>query len=155
MTRILYSLILITAVLMTGCAALPQKTPAATPALPVITDEWTLTMNLSGGIMGLMRSVEVTSEGNYTVIDERTKNKAEGKLSGDELEKLNGIIKSAMLKASNTPDSSVCSDCFVYDIKIQSGGESLTVRLDDMALPNSGMEDLAVFLRELIESALQ
>ena len=155
MTRILYSLVLITAVLMTGCASLPQRTPAATPALPVITDEWTLTMNLSGGIMGLMRSVEVTSEGNYTVVDERTKNKAEGKLSGDELKKLNGIIKSATIHASNTPGVSACADCFIYDIEIQSGGENFTIRLDDMTLPASGMEELAVFLRELIESALQ
>ncbi|MFN8381068.1 MAG: hypothetical protein U0V02_03965 [Anaerolineales bacterium] len=154
MLRILYPFVLIAALLVTGCAALPQQTPAATPALPVITNEWSITMNLSGGIMGLMRSVEVSSNGNYIVADERTKNKAEGKLSADELNKLSSIIKSATLHTSNTPGVSACADCFIYDIEIQSGGENFTVQLDDITLPASGMEELATFLRELIDSAL-
>jgi hypothetical protein len=159
MFRIIYPFVLIIALLVTGCASSPTNTPinipAATPALPVITDEWTVKMTHSGGIMGLMRSIEISSDGSYTVTDDRTKKEITGKLTGSELTKLSGVVTSAKLVPSDMPGVSACADCFIYDIEIRSGEQKLAAQLDDISLPNSGMEDLVTSLRELMDSALK
>lgn len=155
MIRIFSLIALIVILLVAGCAPSPQAAPAATPTLPVLTNEWTIRMIHSGGIMGLMRSVEVSSDGSYTVVDERKQDKATGKLAADELKKLGSIIASAKLNTTNIPGGGVCADCFIYDIEIQSSGKNLTVQLSDITLPDSGMEELVAFLRRLIDSALK
>lgn len=105
--------------------------------------------------MGLMRSVEVSSNGIYTVVDERTNNKATGQLADEDLTKLRDAISSANLNPPKMPDGSVCADCFIYDIEIQSGGKVFKIELNDINLPDSGMENLVTSLRGLISSALE
>ena len=104
--------------------------------------------------MGLMRSVEISSDGNYTVIDDRTKKDVKGKLSESELETLSGVVTSAKLTNSDEPGS-VCADCFIYELEILSNGKETTIQLDDITLPGSGMEALVTYLRELMDSALK
>jgi hypothetical protein len=158
MFRIIYPFVLIIALLVAGCVSSPTNTPinipAATPTLPVTTDEWTVKMTHSGGIMGLMRSIEVSFDGSYTVTDEHAGKAVSGKLTEEELAKLTELITDAEFIASEKPGG-VCSDCFIYDIKIQSSGKNLSTQLNDISLSESGMEDLVISLRELIDSALK
>ncbi len=155
MIRIFSLIALIVILLVAGCAPSPQATPAATPTLPVLTNEWTIRMIHSGGIMGLMRSVEVASDGSYTVTDERSKSNVTSELNEADLATLRGLVSNVELRSPEDSRPSVCADCFIYDIEIQSGGKNLTVQLSDITLPGSGMEELVDFLHRLIDSALK
>lgn len=154
MNRILFLLILIAVLLSTGCASFARQTAAATPGLPELTDEWTIKMIHSGGIMGLMRSVEVSSDGSYTAIDERGNKTVTGDLSKNELAKLTGIMTRMKFTAAEIHEG-VCADCFIYDIEIISNGEKFNIQLDDMTLAESGMEELVSSLRTLMDTALK
>ncbi len=155
MLRTIFPFVLIIALLVAGCASFaPTNAPAATPTLPAIADEWTVKMTHSGGIMGLMRSIEVSSDGSYTVADERAGKAASGTLTEEELKKLTKLITGTEFIASEKPGGA-CADCFIYDIEIQSSGKNFATQLDDISLPESGMENLVTFLRELIDSALK
>jgi hypothetical protein len=48
-----------------------------------------------------------------------------------------------------------CADCFIYDLEIQENGKNFAVQLNDISLPNSGLESLVTYLRGLIETALK
>lgn len=155
MSRIVYAFVLITALLVAGCASSPTNTPAATPAQPTIADKWTVTMTHSGGIMGLMRTVEVSSDGSYTVTDERSKSKVISELNETDLVMLRKLVSNVEVRSPEDSRPSVCADCFIYDIEIQSDGKNFTIQLNDLALPDSGMEGLVAFLRGMIDSALK
>jgi hypothetical protein len=155
MSKIIYAFALIVALLVAGCASSPTNTPAATPTQPAIEDEWTVTMTHSGGIMGLMRTVEVTSDGSYTVTDERSKSKVIRELNEADLATLHELVSNVELRSPEDSRPSVCADCFIYDIEIQSNGKISTIQLSDITLPGSGMENLVSFLRGLIDSALK
>jgi hypothetical protein len=110
-------------------------------------------MTQSGGIMGLLRSIEVSSDGKYAVIDERAGNTVTGELTNEELATLHDLIAGFEFAAPKIP--AVCADCFVYDVEIESGGKKMIVKADDVALPDSGMESLVDFLRSIMDSALK
>ena len=155
MFRPSYLFILVFALLVSGCGATPPTTaPAATPTLPTVTEQWTLKMTHSGGIMGLMRSIEVSSDGIYTVTDERTNKTASGELSKDEIAAMTKMVADAQNITSEKPEMT-CADCFIYDIEIQSNGKKFAVQLNDISLPESGMKDLVTSLRELMDAALK
>ncbi len=154
MTRILFPIILMVALLTNGCTSVTAQPAAATPALPSSANEWTIKMTHSGGIMGLMRSVEVSSEGSYTVKDKRSNKTISGNLSKNEISRFTGIVTATERTAMEKPEG-VCADCFIYDIEIQIDGEKFSVQLDDMNLSESGMVELVSSLRELMDSALK
>jgi len=155
MFRKILPLILIIALLSTGCTVSPTIIPAATPTQPGITAEWVVKMTQSGGIMGLMRSVVVSSKGNYTVTDHRTKKEVTGRLGQIELVNLNESITKAKLPSPEKPTIGICTDCFIYDIEIINNSEVFTIQMNDISLPDSGMEDLITFLRDLTNMALK
>lgn len=150
--RSIFLSVLIIAFLVSGCSSSPKT---ITSTLPVTKDEWTVKMTHSGGIMGLRRSVEVLSDGSYTIIDERASQTITGKLFDNELTSLREVIAGSEYVAMEKSSASMCADCFVYDLEIQGGGKKFIVKLDDTTLPESGMETLVMFLRGLIDSALR
>ena len=140
------------ALLLSSCSS-SSKTITAT--LPVAgNDEWTVRMTHSGGIMGLMRSVEVSSDGNFTVTNERENQTVAGKLSVEETATLAEIIANTKYVTLEKPGMSVCADCFIYNVEIQGSGKKFAAQLDDISLPDSGMETLVTFLRAVINSVL-
>lgn len=153
MMQKIFPFILIIILLITGCSSSSSPTTISA-TMPVTDNIWTVKMTHSGGIMGLMRSVEVSSNGNYIVTDERTKQTITDKLPADELATLNKLVTNAEYATAQKPVPSGCADCFVYDIEMQGGGKKFAVQLDDISLPGSGMELLVTFLRELIDTAL-
>lgn len=141
---------LLFAILFSGCAQPSSSTPYTPPTLE---KEWSVKMTLSGGIAGLMRNIEVRSDGSYTVVDERANTSVDGMLAGDELAQLEEMISILEVSAARNP--STCADCFVYDIEILSGGQKMIVSADDVTLGDSGIATLAQFLREIMDSALK
>ncbi len=164
MLRTVFLSVFAAAFLVAGCASSPAATeadvpaatpvPASTPTL-MVADEWTIKMTHSGGIMGLMRTVEISSDGSYTVIDERINKTVSGELSESELAELQEIVASLDYNTGQKPNPGGCADCFVYVLEIQGTEKNLNLQLDDISLPESGMETLVKFLRELIDSALK
>lgn len=151
MLRTIFLSVLATALLVSGCASSPKN---VTSALSVLEGEWTIKMTQSGGIMGVMRSVEVYSDGGYVITDDRSKQTFTGKLSEEEFAKFKEIVASSKYASMDKPGTGRCADCFVYDFEIQ-GSSKFIVPLDDVSSPDSGLETLVIFLRELIDSALQ
>lgn len=160
MTRMAFTFFAALALLVSGCspaATTVAVTPtlASTPSLPAADEGWAIRMTHSGGIMGLMRSVEVSSDGSFTVTDERAGKTVTGKLADNELAQLSELIAASENAAMQGPGLGVCADCFIYALEIQSGENKLIVQLDDITLPESGMETLVKFLRGIMDAALK
>ncbi|MFM8874714.1 MAG: hypothetical protein ACKOGC_01485 [Anaerolineae bacterium] len=140
---------ILTAALLIGCKGSSQEIYYTPPALA---EEWTVNMTQSGGIMGMMRSIEVASDGNYVTTDERAHTSVTGKLTEQELSQFEGLVSSFNFTPPEI--SAVCADCFVYDIEIQSGGQKMILKTEDISLPDSGIEPFVDFLRRIMDEAL-
>jgi hypothetical protein len=148
------------AALLAGCsqtaAAYPNpETEVSKSSLPSLDGEWTIKMTHSGGIMGLLRSIEISSNGKYTVTDERSNQTVSGELAAEGLTKLMDVISSSEYIPSSGHDGWVCADCFIYDLEIHGSDSNLTIQLNDISLPESGMAPVVRHLRGLIDSALK
>ncbi|HET7143300.1 MAG TPA: hypothetical protein VFI68_04690, partial [Anaerolineales bacterium] len=123
--------------------------------LPSMEGDWTISMTHSGGIIGLSRSVEISSNGKYIVTDDRSGKRVAGELASGELSVLKNIVINSEYLLMESRQPSGCADCFVYDLAIQGIGKKFSVQLDDISMPDSGMETLIIYLRNLIDSALK
>jgi hypothetical protein len=155
MPRITFALVLI-GLLLAACQPLtmaapqsPLATPTAAPA------QWTtLRMDQSGGIMGLHRSVEITSAGRLTATDERTKQTVTLQLSKEQMADLQKLISAASYVTPEVP--MVCADCFVYEMSIERGtGKPWMASVDDTSIADSGLAPLIEYVRTLMEKALK
>ena len=161
MKRSIFLYVFFITLLITGCSAstpepLIKSTPESPrPNLPSLDGNWKIKMTHSGGIMGLARSIEVLSDGKYTVIDERASKTITSELTADELSKLKEQVASSEYIPASQPDGRGCADCFIYDLEIQAGGEKFNIQLNDINLPTSGLGTLVTHLRGLIESVLK
>ena len=136
----------------------PLNTPKTEPLkskLPALDSVWTIRMKHSGGIMGLSRSIEISSDGKFTVVDERTNKTITGEYSFDELSKIKEQVSTSEYIAESEPNSMACADCFIYDLEIQGDGRKFSAQLNDISLPNSGLKPLVDHLRGLIDTALK
>ena len=162
MLRTVFLYTFLVTLLVSGCARSAAPAPAQTPTsaplksnLPELSGKWTIHLTHSGGIMGLLRSMEISSDGKFTVVDERAGKTVNGELSVENLAKLKKEVASSKYMQPIQPDGMVCADCFIYDLAIQGNDEKFAVQLNDISLPDSGLESLVDFLRNLIESSLK
>ena len=139
-------LLIILAVFIMGC-----KGEEKTYSSPTLSEEWTIKMTQSGGIMGLRRSIQVASDGSYLIVDERAQTSVTGTLPEQQLSELKDLTNN--LKFTSPENRAICADCFVYDIEIESGGKKMILQVEDISLPDSGIEALVTFLRGILESA--
>ena len=157
MFRSFFLFILLTALLVAGCSPSltpePINTSLPTPKANAI--DWPIKMIQSGGIMGLLRSIKISSDGKYTITDERANKTVTGELKANELSKLNQIISETRFASSSGPKSSVCADCFIYTFETQGGGKQTSYQADDITLPTSGLEPLVTYLREKMDNELK
>jgi len=163
MSRTIFLSGLLIILLITGCSPFSTSEQLKTPTLeltksnlPSPNGEWTsINMTHSGGIMGLSRSIAISSDGTYTVTDERANKTIAKKLSANELTELNKLIASSKSITTNGPRQSGCADCFIYNLEIQGDGKNFSAQVDDVTMPKSGMEPLIIYLRGLVDSALK
>ena len=99
--------------------------------------------------MGLSRSVQIDSTGIYTVKDDRTEETFKGQLSEEELADLSYEVNSARYVPEKTPHG--CADCFIYDLQIMSDTGKFSAQVDDISIEESGLSDLVMYLRGIIE----
>ncbi len=154
MSRRILAISFLAVLFFSGCSISKTETPRS--SLPTMESNWVVvSMTHSGGIMGLSRSIEISLDGKYTVTDERDGRSISNQLGTDELTKLKEIITNSEYIVMESPQPSGCADCFIYDLVIQGSGKGFSVHLDDISLPDSGMETLVTYLRELIDTALK
>lgn len=161
MKNILLWCVLLFSILLAACgkAAPTQQSlpsPAPLPTLQQIsslTGKWTVSMRLSGGIAGLSRSIEISSDGAVVAKDERNGKTAKRQLTSDELTQFADLVKSASFK-SQGGGLTGCADCFNYNIEISSNSEKFTTQFDDTNLSDSGMGPVAEYLRKLMSQML-
>ena len=147
MVRLLICITLLGALFLSGCASVSTPEP-----LPTLENEWTIKMIHSGGIIGLSRSIVISSNGTFTVIDERTEQRKEGQVSEEELANLTERV--ASIKYSSNTTQSGCADCFVYNIEISGTGKPFTAHVDDVTLEGSGLGPLVMDLRAIMDREL-
>jgi hypothetical protein len=161
MPRTVFLYILLITMFVAGCGmpATPELLNTPTPEPPATNrpalDSWTIKMKQSGGFMGLSRLVEISSYGKFTIVDERAKKTITGEFSADELSKINEQVLSFKYIPLTEPDGTSCADCFIYDVEIQINGKKISAQLNDINLPNSGLDSLVGTLRSLIETTLK
>lgn len=157
MPRTVFLYMLLITLLVAGCgqSTRPEPLKTSTTKPPALDDEWTIKMNYSGGFMGLSRSVEILSNGKFTVVDERRDKTITGELTADELSKVSEQVMSFEYTPASKPDGMNCADCFIYDLEIQANGKRVAIQLNDINLSNSGLEPLVDHLRGLIETTLK
>jgi len=162
MPRTIFLYVLLISLFIAGCGTSATPEPIKTPTLePRPTDQpsfegnWMIKMKHSGGIMGLSRSIEISSNGNFTVADERANKTVTGMLTANELSKINEQVSSLEYISASKPDGMGCADCFIYDLEIQGSGEKLAIQLNDISLPSSGLESFVSHLRGLIDIRLK
>lgn len=144
-------LFLLAALWLAGCATPEPEIKYTAPELE--TESWSVKLNVSGGIAGIQRSIQVDETGKYTVTDERAGNTQAGELTDAQLAELELLVTGFEFSSPKT--SSMCADCFVYDLEIQSGGKKMLAQANDVNLGDSGMGTLVEFLRGLMDRALQ
>lgn len=149
---------IVTAVLLSACGSAATETPANTPEaeknnLPTLSGEWTITMTHSGGIMGLSRSIKISADGSYTVLDERATQTKQGQLSNAELANLVEVVNSSQYFPNKEPYG--CADCFIYTIEIAMDSRDFSAQVDDITIEKSGLGSLVSALRNIIERELK
>ncbi|HEY2981037.1 MAG TPA: hypothetical protein VGJ22_07650 [Anaerolineales bacterium] len=142
-------LIFILAGLLAACSALQP----GGEALPALNDSWTITLTQSGGFIGISRTVTITSDGKVVAVDDREGQTATLQLTPQEIASLKVEISKARLKTPIQTETG-CADCFVYDLQIKTAGPNFSVQLDDVNLPESGLQPLIMYLQDLMNRAL-
>jgi hypothetical protein len=121
--------------------------------LPDLEGTWSITLDQSGGFAGVQRAVTITSDGKVIAWDMRAEHSGSMQLSEAELAELRRQV-SAVGVVGQTGTETGCADCFIYDLKIETASAVYSVALDDVTLPDSGLEPLVTYLRGLMERAL-
>jgi hypothetical protein len=162
MSRVVILCTILISLLIVGCRQSPTPEPLKTATLepsaadlPALNGEWKIKMTQSGGIMGLMRSIEISWNGKFSVDDERTGQTIAGEFSSGDLSKISEMVSSAKYVPASQPDGMGCADCFIYDLEIEGEGRKFTAQLNDVSLPNSGLEPVITYLRTLIDTNLR
>jgi hypothetical protein len=157
MSRIIILFVLVMSLLVTSCSSplTPEPLKTSVPSPAAAGNEWMIKMTHSGGIMGLSRSIEISSDGKYTVTDTRANKTVTAELTANELAKLNKIVSESKFASTTKPQPSSCADCFVYSLDVQLNGKKFTCQADDITLSSSGLESLVTYLRDLMNSELK
>lgn len=115
---------------------------------------WSIQMTQSGGIMGLVRSVDITADGKFSLEDKHTGKTTTGTLTSEELMLLSALINEVEnTTIKNTPVDQ-CPDCFFYRIAIQKRGVRYTAEVSDGSLSESDLDELINFLRTWMDQRL-
>lgn len=150
MTRTLFILLMVFALAACGPASIDQSQQP----LPTASADWTsVKLTQSGGIMGMLRTLEISRDGSWKITDERMNETYSGKLSAEELKQLNELVTSLSVKSSG--QSGVCADCFIYSVEIESSGKVFSAQADDVNLADSGLGPLVTFLTNLLSQITQ
>lgn len=146
-------ILLITLFFITSCNTTISKTPIPEP-LPSPSDTWSVKMTQSGGIAGVLLTVEVSSDGQLKAEDQRSHRSISRILSTQTTDELKKLIFNIPVSGSRSPKSG-CADCFIYDLEIHSEGRNLEIQADDVSIKDSGTQELISTLMMIRDGALK
>ena len=151
-----FSWLILAALLLAACGPLlPSATeqPLSTPQVSLPASA-TIRLTKSGGIAGVMQTLEIKADGQATVTDERAGKTVSLKLTPAQLGRLQKLATETQFKAPDGPSG--CADCFIYTVEIDSGsGKPAVFEADDVSLADSGISDMVDFLSTIMEDALR
>lgn len=139
--------------LLACCLASCRALPGSGGPTPDLGGAWSITLTQSGGFAGVQRVVTVSADGRVVAHDVRADQSGSVQLSASELSTLAEQVAAAALLQPTRTDSG-CADCFLYDVKIDSAAGSASFQLDDVTLPDSGVQPLVASLLALMDRAL-
>ena len=117
-------------------------------------NQWIVVLGVSGGFAGWIKNISVDASGK-TIVNDLRRNKSSQKiLSNKELSELSKLVeelKSTTLEAESTKPSSLCSDCFQYELSIRWQNGQILASLNDINLTESKFEKLVLFLRNVLQ----
>lgn len=133
----------------------PDPMPTALPtkqdqSLPKLDGEWLVQLTQSGGIAGISRLIGISSSGEMTISDIRTGEKTASQLAADKLAELNKLVASSSYRPASQPSG--CADCFIFTLQITSANGSFQAELDQLALPDSGLQPLVNYLAAMLNN---
>lgn len=139
-----------------ACATLtrPLLNPApAAQSLPALEGDWRIKMVQSGGIMGMHHEMELTSDGTLTVANPQQDFQDSLTITPAAMQELKDLVAKTSYQPLQEPMS--CADCFIFDLEITNDSETFRLEIDQINAPDTGLEPLIVFLRQLTESGLE
>lgn len=154
MIRIIY--VILAAVVLASCGRVQRPASDSGPESPDLpaSGQWTLRFTQSGGIMGMMRTMEIHSDGQATITDEKTSKTVTVQIPQTDLRALQQAASATKFTAPDQPSG--CADCFVYQVEVLSGSEkTFAAQADDVSLESSGLSALVENLRNLMERSLK
>ena len=126
----------------------PIPQPLASPS-----DNWDVKLTQSGGIAGVLLTIDVSSDGQLKVEDQRSQRSASKILPSQTTTELKGLILNTGLSTSRVLQSA-CADCFIYDLEIQSDGNDVNIHVDDATINDSSAQGLITTLLKIRDEAL-
>jgi len=137
---------------LSACGLMPPSRPAPLPiASPP--GAWMIKLKQSGGFAGVSLTIQVSSDGQVRVEDQRSGRSKNAELPSETMAELNRLLAQATL-ASTGPSPSGCADCFIYDLDLSSSSETVHIHADDTSIGYSGAQALVNFLRQLRDETL-
>jgi hypothetical protein len=124
----------------------PLAPTASAQQIPALSGDWHMTITQSGGIMGMERTLEISSTGETTLTDARSHASSQAHLSAERLAALTKLVAGSKYQPAAMPSG--CADCFIFDIQISSAGENFQVQLNQIDLVDSGLQPLVDFLAQ-------
>ena len=131
----------------------PKLTPTSTRAISQSSQNWHIDLALSGGFAGYQRTLDLASSGELTVTNHRISKQITARAPQKDLEEITALVDKAQSYQPTKP-MQTCSDCFLYTLDIRRDGQTLSVRVDDSVLVESGFEPLMSILTRLMDQAL-
>jgi len=118
------------------------------------TNQWIVVLGVSGGFAGWIKNISVDSSGK-TIINDLRQNKSNKMiLSNKELNDLSKLVeqlKSTTLEVESTKPSTLCSDCFQYELSIRWQNGQILASLNDINLTKSKFDKVVLFLRNILQ----
>jgi hypothetical protein len=148
-----WTLLLLYAAIFTGCV---QNGLTHAPASMSENNEliaegnWHIFFKLSGGFAGYRKTMELSNTGVVTAADEKSGRRVTGSMTEREISEIALLaedIKS--IQPSERPAN--CADCLNYDLTVLMNDQRFSFQLNDLSLPQSGLEPFISILLSLQE----
>ncbi len=144
--------ILALAVFLAACS--PRSSFSTPQPLPSPGANWSVQLTQSGGFIGVHLTVQVTNDGRLTAEDQRAGRTVTQDLPPGAMANLRHLY-SGLTVPTPGPVQSACADCFLYDLRLTSDGQTLQFHADDTTLASSGAAEMIAYLQQLRDSALR
>jgi hypothetical protein len=134
--------------LLMACA---EGAPLRAPARQGPRPPWTLSLEVSGGFVGLDRRLDLASDGAATASDRRRQIVRKLRATDTELKTIGALVATARPLDARSKE---CRDCFQYELQLLSGRDTIVIRSDDVGLRGTDAEQLITALSRLLDRAL-